>query len=55
MHFLVNNAGVNVLEPLLDATVASFDAVYAVNVRSVFQATQAGALRSFFLSFSNFT
>ena len=41
LDVLVNNAATYVSKPLLDTTVAEWDHVFAVNVRAVFQLTQA--------------
>ena len=40
VELLVNNAGVSILEPFLDVTVAAFDDVMAVNVRGVLIVSQ---------------
>lgn len=40
VDLLVNNAGVSILEPFLDVTVAAFDEVMAVNVRGVLIVSQ---------------
>lgn len=40
VDLLVNNAGVSILEPFLDVTVAAFDEVMAVNVRGVLVVSQ---------------
>lgn len=43
LDMLVNNAGVLTIAPLADFTLEDFDKTLAVNVRSVFVATQAAA------------
>lgn len=43
LDILVNNAGVLALGPLADFSLEDFDRTYAVNVRSVFVASQAAA------------
>ncbi|CAL9599199.1 SDR family oxidoreductase [Streptomyces sp. enrichment culture] len=45
LDVLVNNAGVGVLAPLADLTLADIDRVLGVNVRGVFLASQAAAGR----------
>ena len=40
VELLVNNAGVSILEPFLDVSVAAFDEVLAVNVRGVLLVSQ---------------
>ncbi|GAA3212984.1 SDR family NAD(P)-dependent oxidoreductase [Streptomyces thermocoprophilus] len=45
LDVLVNNAGVGVLGPLEELTLADVDRVLAVNVRGVFLASQAAAAR----------
>lgn len=40
IDLLVNNAGINVLQPFLEATVEAFDAIMAVNVRAVLVVSQ---------------
>lgn len=40
VELLVNNAGISILEPFLDVTVAAFDEVMAVNVRGVLIVSQ---------------
>lgn len=41
IDILVNNAGVSAIAPIDDLTLADFDRIFAMNVRSVFVATQA--------------
>ena len=36
LDIMVNNAGTNIPEPMLDVTEAEFDAVFAVNVKSIY-------------------
>ncbi|MBX2804673.1 MAG: SDR family oxidoreductase [Hyphomicrobiales bacterium] len=43
--FLVNCAGINILQPFLDVTVAAFDQVHAVNVRAALIVAQEYARR----------
>ncbi|MEX5669453.1 SDR family NAD(P)-dependent oxidoreductase, partial [Pseudomonas neuropathica] len=43
LDILVNNAGVLAVAPLEDFTLEDFDQTLAINVRSVFIATQAAA------------
>lgn len=43
VHFLVNNAGINILESFLETKLEAFDAIMGVNLRSAFQVTQMGA------------
>jgi 2-deoxy-D-gluconate 3-dehydrogenase len=43
IDLLVNNAGMNIPEPAVSVTADSWDAIYAVNVRSVFFLSQAVA------------
>ncbi len=43
LDILVNNAGVLAIAPLADFTLKDFDRTYAINVRSVFIASQAAA------------
>lgn len=43
IDLLVNNAGITILQPFLDVTTAAFDAIMAVNVRSVLVVSQVVA------------
>ncbi len=43
VDLLVNNAGVAILEPFLDATVEAFDTTFAINVRAVMIISQVVA------------
>lgn len=43
LDLLVNNAGMNLPQPAIEVTTAAWDAIYSVNVRSVFFLSQAVA------------
>lgn len=43
VDLLVNNAGINVLQPFLDVTVEAFDSIMAVNVRAALVVSQVVA------------
>ena len=43
IDLLVNNAGITILQPFLDATIEAFDAIMAVNVRAIMVVSQVVA------------
>ena len=45
LHILINNAGMEMMKPLLEASPADFDRVMAVNVKSMMLFTQAAGKR----------
>jgi len=41
LHVLVNNAGMHIAKPFMETTLDEFDALFNLNIRGVFAATQA--------------